>query len=540
MDWLPSLLPFLPALYAETHYTLAGFSLIHRRWPEIVADAPYRVEPGRSIPILLLLRHADRFPVTVESARAFLRHPDGSETAFPLIEEPVTIASRSWHRVFHIRPAEGIFGEGSINVRLDVRRPGDSACRSVVNSNLPGVRPLPLLVRIAEHPLPAMDGCLFADLHHHSEYTDDQVEYGTPLEAVAEMAPAMGVAAAAVTDHSYDLDDVEGEFRVKDPLLTRWNAMRERCAEIGRRTGFLLLPGEELSASNARGRNVHLLLLNNRTFVPGTGDSAERWFRTKSERSVREVLDGKAPDTLAFAAHPEHRFHFLQRFFLSRDSWTGEDYRHPNLTGMEILNGVPDKGYLAGLRAWIRLLLEGRRLYLAAGNDAHGAFNRTFQIGLPWISVMHSRLYLFGRSRTGILAGENPSAENLLEALAAGRCFITTGPAMTLSVTNERGETARLGGSLSGKRFDAAIEAVTTPEFGPLEYVKLWLGDLSGRREVPWIELKPGTSETRIRKTFGMENLKADVYVRGLAVSRDASGRTSFAVTNPIWLNRED
>jgi len=39
---------FLPILYAEIHYTLKGFSLIFRRWPEIVADAPYacsRSEP---------------------------------------------------------------------------------------------------------------------------------------------------------------------------------------------------------------------------------------------------------------------------------------------------------------------------------------------------------------------------------------------------------------------------------------------------------------------------------------------------------------
>ncbi len=539
MDWLPPLLPFIPVLYAETHYTLAGFSLIYRRWPEIVADAPYRIEPGRAIPVLLLLRHADRFPVTVESAAALLRAPDGSETVYPLIENPVAIASRSWHRVFHVRPSEGMAGDISINIRLDVRRPGDSRSRTVINRNLPGIKPIPLAVRLAEHPLPVSEDCRFADLHCHSEYTDDQVEYGAPLDALAETAPAMGLSAAAVTDHSYDLDDVEGEFRVKDPGLTRWNAMRERCAEISRRTGFALLPGEELSASNARGRNVHLLLFNNRTFVPGMGDSAEHWFRTKSERSVREVLDGKDPDTLAFAAHPEHRFHFLQRFFLSRDSWTGEDYRHPNLTGMEILNGVPDQGYLAGLRAWIRLLLEGRRLFIAAGNDGHGAFNRTFQIGLPWISIAHSMLYLFGRCRTGILAGDNPSSEDFLKAMAAGRCFITTGPAMTLSVMNEKGETARLGQSLSGFRFDATVEAVSSPEFGPLEYVRLWLGDLSGRREVPWIELKPEPADMKIRKTFGMENLKSDVYVRGLAVCRNSSGRTSFALTNPIWLNRE-
>jgi hypothetical protein len=539
MNPLEHWLPLLPAAYAEIHYTLAGFSLIHRRWPEIIADAPYRVEPGRSIPLLLHLRHADRYPVTVESVRAVLRSPDGTTETTALLEGPIGVSVRSWHRLFRLHPSGTQSGNFAIDVEIDVRRPGASAVRTVVNRNLPGMKPFPLLVGVAVHPLPVAGGCLFADLHHHSEYTDDQVEYGAPLEAVAEIGPAMGLGAAAITDHSYDLDDVEDDFREKDPRLERWNEMRARCAEIGRRTGFALLPGEELSVSNGRGRNVHLLLLNQPAFVPGTGDSAEKWFRVKSERTVRETLDGLDPAAVAFAAHPEHRFHFLQRWLLARDSWIEADYRHPNLTGLEILNGPPDRGYLKGLRAWIRMLLEGRRLFIAAGNDAHGGFNRSFQLGLPWLSIVQSPHYRFGRSRTGILAGEKPDAEAVRTAIAAGRSFITTGPAMILEAENESGERARLGGTLAGNRFSVTVETATSPEFGPLEYVKLWLGDLAGRREVPWIELKPGDGEMRMKRTFAMENLKSDVYVRGLAVSRDASNRTSFCLTNPIWLIRK-
>jgi len=40
-------------------------------------------------------------------------------------------------------------------------------------------------------------------------------------------------------------------------------------------------------------------------------------------------------------------------------------------------------------------------------------------------------------------------------------------------------------------------------------------------------------------KTFEIEALKSNAYVRGLAVARVASGKTAFCLTNPIWLEKE-
>jgi hypothetical protein len=532
------MLPFFPLLYAETHYTLKGLSLIFRRWPEITADAPFRVEPGTPVPLLLLLRHADRFPVTIRSASARIRYPDGSNDTVRLLPDPVEASSLSWHRLFSITPRQGFAGMISIDVIVDVVRRDGRGKRTVVNHNLPGLRPASLEIRVAADPLPRAAGCCFADMHHHSEYTSDQVEYGAPLEAVAGIAPAMGLSAAAVTDHSYDLDDSPESHRIKDPALARWNAMRNACSRIERESGFAFIPGEELSAGNAAGRNVHLLLLNQAAFVPGSGDSAEVWFKTRPEHSIKSVLDRKEPGALAFAAHPEFRFHFLQRWLLARDKWAAADYSHPGLDGLEILNGPPDQAYLEGLRVWIRLLLEGRRLFLIAGNDAHGGFNRTFQIGLPFLFLRSNRKYRFGKSRTGLLVDGRPTSASVLDALSQGRAFITTGPALVISARNGEGGTARLGGRLGGARFSIDVEAATSAEFGPFELVRLWLGDPAGRREIPWLEIKVPESETAFTRTIELENLKSDVYIRGLAVTRNPRGGTAFCVTNPIWLDK--
>ena len=55
---------FLPLfLYAETHYRFKYFfSFLKKQEPELLADAPHRVEPGKDIPILILSKDADRYP----------------------------------------------------------------------------------------------------------------------------------------------------------------------------------------------------------------------------------------------------------------------------------------------------------------------------------------------------------------------------------------------------------------------------------------------------------------------------------------------
>jgi len=51
---------FLPLfLYAETHYRFPYFfSLLRKNEPEIIADAPHRIEPGSPLPILILIKDA--------------------------------------------------------------------------------------------------------------------------------------------------------------------------------------------------------------------------------------------------------------------------------------------------------------------------------------------------------------------------------------------------------------------------------------------------------------------------------------------------
>ena len=60
------LVPF-PVLYAETHYRVIPgiWSRLFRREPEIITDTVWRLDFGHKLPVLLLVKDAHLFPVTI-------------------------------------------------------------------------------------------------------------------------------------------------------------------------------------------------------------------------------------------------------------------------------------------------------------------------------------------------------------------------------------------------------------------------------------------------------------------------------------------
>lgn len=529
-------LPLFPLLYAETHYTFKGFSLIYRKWPEIVTDAPYRVEPGSPIPILVLLRDAHRFPVVLDSIRAILHFPDGNTKQMILHDQPISLHQPTWYDIFTVDPPKKSSGLLKIAVLLEIQRQDRREKKIIQNHNYPFRKPTPLEVYIAKEPLPRLEGWMYFDLHHHSEFTSDQVEFGAPLKASAILGKSIGLSGAGVTDHSYDLDDVEGRFYQKDPNLNRWKNMWYLCEEIEKKLGFIFIPGEELSCGNQKGKNIHLLVLNSPQFYPGTGDSAEIWFHTKPEFPLSQVLDTLPKPALAFAAHPEFRFHWLQRILLSRGHWQKEDYTHPRLNGLEILNGPEDASFWKGLEVWIQFLLQGKKWFIIAGNDAHGAFNRTFQLGLPFVYVKEKRKYLFGQSKTGLYINGKPTREKVLEALRKGHCFITTGPALSIEAETRENQKARMGEEITGSKVTLMIQGKTSPEYGNFESIRIDLGDLEQRKE---IVLKKFTDlkEKEFQHSLNLEQLPPRGYLRAEATTQTLDGQRYFSFTNPIWFS---
>jgi hypothetical protein len=502
--------------------------LLKRRQPEILADAPFRVEPSSPIPLLCLIKDAHRYPVTLERVSVSVRAPSGSirRIDFPF---DVSISEAFWHCVLPIEASEP--GRTLLDVTFHGTRKGKRW--TVRNDNYRTASHDPLLVEVASEPLPGAEGWYYGEAHAHTQYTNDQVEFGAPIAATVELARAMGLSWFAATDHSYDLDDCPDDFLRNDPDHPLWRALKRDIEQAHREhPDFVALIGEEVSCGNAEGQNVHLLAYGLSDLIVGKGDSAERWFRTRPDRSVPDVLEEvHRQGAVAYAAHPLEPMPFFQRRLVRRGNWRREDLLYEGLSGLQFWNGKRDAGLVRGRKAWIDLLLEGKRVSALGGDDAHGNFNRFRQIGVPFVTMRESDQQRFGAVRTGLYLPDGLSERGMLEALRLGRSVVTDGPFVAFGLEGEVGERVCIGGEIPCGKHWLELEAETTGEFGDFREIILYRGDLTrGKEEV----FQRWTRKERQLSVRTKVEVAPPCYLR-------AEGRTERGyecLTNPIWIGQ--
>ncbi|MBM3328932.1 MAG: hypothetical protein FJY67_05590 [Calditrichaeota bacterium] len=528
-DDLPSLLP-LAALYAETHYRFRffPFSLYYRRAPEIIFDAPYRVEPGQPVPVALIVKDGNRFPVRIEEVTLTLRSGNGLPSMPALrrsfrIDEVTT--NPLHYYLFEVDPGHLSPGEVALDAQARVRQA--SRIRIVHNDNYPGLTHSPLRIHLAADPLPSLPDWTAGELHCHTSYGSDQVEFGAPLEVIQRFAAALGHGWATLTDHSYNLDDLPDDYLKRDPALAKWNALWDEADRLNQMDAPCLIPGEELTCRNARGRNVHMIILGNREFLHGSGDGAERWFRTESEWSVGEALARISPQAFAAAAHPLAPTPPLEYLLVRRGSWEASDLAEGRLDGWQIANGEWDEGFRRGYDEWRKALLSGEMRIIFGGNDAHGNFNRFRQVRLPMVRLQEHHRNRFGVVTTRVKAGPKPRPAEVIAALKAGEAVVSDGPALAL----RRIERPPDGNARP------EVEAVwsSSDEFGPVRRVSLF--GITRDLEVDF--LKERTDDPAGRMPYG-GSLRLTVpdgaNVRAELETIGKEGRTHRAFTNPILL----
>ena len=382
-----------------------------------------------------------------------------------------------------------------------------------------------------------MNNLFFGDCHTHSNYTDDQVEFGAPIEAAITLSAALGLSFFCVTDHSYDLDDHEDNYLINDPLLPKWMAFQ---AEVSNRNNIqsacVVVRGEEVTSRNTRSANVHLLILGEQTFVEGAGDSAERWLKTASKHSVEEIAF--RVQGMAFAAHPREHIPILQRLLLGRGSWSLDDLFSPGMHGIQFANGTMEDGFQRGKVLWIKALLLGLRLIAIAGNDAHGNFNRFRQIGVPFIFVRESRFQILGGMRTGVFLRGGPSEAKILAAIRRGNAILTDGPAASLVVRLGTSRSfGEMGGGYNANEAIAMIHILSSSEYGPIESAVIFRGNIGDVDEQVIFESRPRVFQW---KTEIKLRIRQPMYVRLEVFTSEnnaSDGQAHFCITNPIWLS---
>ncbi|MEX1276657.1 MAG: hypothetical protein WEE20_12045 [Bacteroidota bacterium] len=508
-----------------------------KREPEILADAPRRIEPGQHLPLLLLAKDAHHYPCTLIKAHGTLKSESGLTRQIEILPEPVNLKTPYWWKVFYIE-VEGYTGWVELDVALTINAGGKN--KTYRNDNYRTSSHKPLRVFVDSEPLPSLDGLFLGDAHTHSSYTEDQVEYGAPLEASRTLCRAMGLSFFCATDHSYDLDDKVDNYLENDPSLPKWHALQQEVATLnGNCEDFIVVRGEEATVRNAAGENVHLLLLGNRTFVPGSGDSAERWLHTRSEHAILDVLALKDDNTVRYAAHPKEKVPLLQRVLLGRGSWAISDLRANNLTGIQIANGAVDEGFREGYHNWVRLLLEGMKLFIIAGNDAHGNYNRFRQLQIPFLKLREMDVQTFGKIRTGVFFSGALTEDALLGTFASGCMIISDGPVAAMHATGNPGERGNIGGTITCKDVLIELRILSNLTMGWISSARIFLGVIGADYEKLIMDVKSDQKHFQLEETLRL-TIDESCYVRAevwTSAEQSFDRQEHFCMTNPIWLS---
>ena len=346
------------------------------------------------------------------------------------------------------------------------------------------------------------------------------VEFGAPLDSTYKAMKPLALDFACNTDHSYDIDDKIDSWIETDPELTKWNNSIKEINFLNEKNKFntFFIQSEELSLLNLDGFIIHALVLNNKKFLPGQGDGAEIPFDFSCKYNTSTLRNELEENSLCIAAHPQSPVPFLQKLFFKRGKWLFKDLILDHIDGLQILNGEIDDGFIDGLNIWKKLILCGYKKFIYAGNDAHGNFNKYRQIKMPMISVLEKDSQIFGECRTGIVRVNNKnSIESTIRGLKHGNCFVTNGPAITISILHEN-INYHMGDTIISDRININLKFNSNKELGKKGKIIIYFGQIGYKEkqifntidvndkeitmEFPFIVTKKGYIKSRIFRKF--------------------------------------
>ena len=521
-------------LYAELHFRFKWTgSRYFQKEPEILADLPIRIEPENDIPILLIIKDAHLYPIILR------------EINIDIYQENKVIRSNNfsyndkidinwWDDTLFIDP-KGIIGDIEINIEFLYEI--NKVNKKCIIHNYPLSTHNKLTTHISKYTYPNDGKTLYGDIHYHTNLTEDMVEFGAPLKATLAAAEALGLDFFCNTDHSYDLDDVPGSWTETDSTLEKWTKSRLEINKLNNEHNgkSFIIPSEELSLHNQDGRNVHALILNNSKFLPGKGDGAEEAFNFDADYNTKTVHDNLEVNSLCIAAHPFSSVPIVQWLFVKRGKWEFKDILEENLAGLQIVNGDLGNSFKIGLNKWIKLLLNGKRKFIYAGNDAHGNFNIYRQIKTPMLSLYEKKEQLFGVFRTGVFTKDKKKDINsVIYSMRNGNCFVTNGPFINMTL-HHKDSIYDMGSINSCDNGNIKLSIISNPEFGMIKTIKLIKGIVGSQKEVDYFTIiNPGKYE--LIKLIEI-NCVNKCYFRCEVELESKIEMKRLALSNPIWLS---
>ena len=421
--------------YAETHYKFRLlWSPLHKRWPEIFLDAPHQLLPDKELSIYILVKDANLFPVNLKSLKITAWDEHGAHT-----EQFHELQIRCDQNFFTYKlkvPRSNFQGMVRIRGEWTVENHRGQSIQ-FTNHNFPGLPPGFLEVNLLQERLPYPELWKAGEMHCHSEFSSDPVEFGAPLARMQEVADAVGLDFVLCTDHSYDFYYRREQYLIPCDPNANFREYQNQAYALNTTYPSLptMVPGEEVSCGNSLGQNVHLLVFGPKEFLPGLGDGGRRWFKNRPDLKVDQVLE-RLKGIPTFAAHPKSRIGWLERKIFRRGEWNESDISFPSkaqsispIHGLQFWNGHLGSDYRLGKAFWVEQLLKGNPILPIGANDAHGDFNQNIGVKTPLFSLYQSRTHLFGKVRT-LIPSPSKDIASLQKAFSQKKCLCTDGPFM--------------------------------------------------------------------------------------------------------------
>lgn len=469
-----SLIPGEPLQYAETHFKFKlPWSLLYRPWPEILVDAPFQFVPGTRPTLWIVVRDAHRFPVVIEKIELNIRQtliqaPSTASLPQDVSKDCVFELQIEANQQFGFYPVElGELAPGKYEVqsKITARSLQTGKRRTFTRWNYPLLKPTALRLQVLAELPPKPQGYIAGEMHCHTHYSADHVEHGATPAVFQQAAAAIGLDFVSLTDHAYDFAFLTEDYTQAAPSpLPRFEALKKEvhdcnCGPTATVPAPLMIAGEEVSAGNSKGENVHMTVLGADCYLPGLGDCGRNRLNNSPTLKIPELL--KMTDAHCFAAHPYQEMSSLEKFVFRRGFWHSEDLQaataHP-IRGIQFWNGIRDEGFKLGREWWIEELGKGNYILPIGGNDAHGDLNETTAVSLPLFSLKNNRHHVFGKVRTVIKMsctklqenanGDGPQSasianitlQDVRQAFDGDNCYITDGPALWWERVDDRGD----------------------------------------------------------------------------------------------------
>jgi len=426
----------------------------------------------------LAVKDAHLFPIHLLGLDILIHGPEGREKiSLPMNQ---AIADPLKFLALPIQLPE-LPGHYAIHARISLRNAQGKEIH-FWQANYPFLTPRPLAIQRLSAPLPHPHTWQAGEMHCHSDYSSDPVEFGAPLQVMQAAGEALGLDFIQITDHSYDFCYRKEAYLEPCSPEEVFADYRRETAQVNDEapTGSCrLIPGEEVSCGNSRGENVHLLVMGHESYLPGLGDGGRRGLNNRPDLRIEEVLErlGRTP---CFAAHPRVKIGRLERFLFRRGPWdhadlgplrtvptpaTGSKASSP-LLGLQFWNGSRNTDYIAGRKFWVESLLQGRRLLPIGANDAHGDLNQNVGVKFPLFSLYRSRSHVLGKVRTLFPAASNALTD--IQTAAWGQIATATdGPFAALLPENDK----------------VRLVAESQGDFGRLQKISLVAGRSGDREE---------------------------------------------------------